>query len=126
AEQAAQGQFFRVVGGLIASFLTFGAMFAVANTMYGAIAARAREIGTLRALGFSRLSILTAFILESLVLCLTGALLGILGILAVNFSMGGLQTGTMNPGTFTEIAFAFDFSLGVLLQGALLAVIMGL
>ena len=51
---------------MIAFFLTIGAMFAVANTMYGAIASRAREIGTLRALGFGRFSILLAFLLESL------------------------------------------------------------
>jgi putative ABC transport system permease protein len=126
AEQAAQSQNLKVVGGLIAFFLTIGAMFAVSNTMYGAIAARAREIGTLRALGFGRFSILVAFILESLVLCLAGAALGILGILAVNYLMGGIQTGTMNPGTFTEVAFSFDFGPRILLQGALLAVVMGL
>jgi putative ABC transport system permease protein len=94
--------------------------------MYGAIASRAREIGTLRALGFGRFSILTAFLLEALVLCGLGALLGILGALAVQAATGGLQTGTMNPGTFTEIAFSFDFGPRVLLQGALLAIIMGL
>lgn len=126
AEQAAQSGLIKVVGGMIAFFLTIGAMFAVSNTMYGAIAARAREIGTLRALGFGRGSILVAFVLESLFLCLAGALLGVLGILAVNFFMGGLQTGTMNPGTFTEIAFSFDFGPKILLQGAVLAVVMGL
>lgn len=126
AEQAAQSGLIKVVGGMIAFFLTIGAMFAVSNTMYGAIAARAREIGTLRALGFGRFSILVAFVLESLFLCIAGALLGVLGILAVNFFMGGIQTGTMNPGTFTEVAFSFDFGPMILLQGAILAVVMGL
>lgn len=122
ADQAAQGGLLKVVGGLIAFFLTIGAMFAVANTMYGAIASRAREIGTLRALGFGRFSILTAFMLESLVLCLLGALLGILGALA----LGDIQTGTMNGGTFTEVVFSFEFGPRVLLTGAILAIVMGL
>ena len=110
AEQAAQSGLIKFVGYIIAFVLTIGAMFAVANTMYGAIASRAREIGTLRALGFGRFSILTAFMLESLLLCLAGAALGCLAALAVNFLLGGIQTGTMNPGTFTEVAFSFDFA----------------
>jgi putative ABC transport system permease protein len=126
ADQAAQSGLIKIVGGMIAFFLTIGAMFAVANTMYGAIASRAREIGTLRALGFGRGSIVFAFLLESLLLCLLGALLGIFGALAVQFLTGGLQTGTMNPGTFTELAFSFDFGPAVLANGAILAIVMGL
>jgi putative ABC transport system permease protein len=126
ADQAAQSGLIKIVGGMIAFFLTIGAMFAVANTMYGAIASRAREIGTLRALGFGRVSILFAFLLESLLLCTLGALLGCLGALALQYVYGGLRTGTMNPGTFTELAFSFDFGPQVLLKGAVLAVIMGL
>lgn len=126
AEQAAQSILIKIVGYTIAFVLTIGAMFAVANTMYGAIAARAREIGTLRALGFGRVSILTAFILESLLLCLIGAALGCLAALAVNYLLGGIQTGTMNPGTFTEVAFSFDFGPRILVQGIILAVVMGL
>jgi putative ABC transport system permease protein len=126
AEQAAQSMLIKIVGYMIAFFLTIGAMFAVANTMYGAIASRAREIGTLRALGFGRLSILTAFVLESLVLCLAGAALGCLAALAVTFLLGGIQTGTMNAATFSEIAFSFDFGPRVLASGAILAIVMGL
>jgi putative ABC transport system permease protein len=126
ADQAAQSGLIKIVGGMIAFFLTIGAMFAVSNTMYGAIASRAREIGTLRALGFGRGSILLAFLLESLLLCVLGALLGILGALALQAAFGGLKTGTMNPGTFTEIAFSFDFGPRVLAQGAVLAIVMGL
>lgn len=126
AEQAAQSGLIKFVGYIIAFVLTIGAMFAVANTMYGAIASRAREIGTLRALGFGRFSILTAFMLESLLLCLAGAALGCLAALAVNFLLGGIQTGTMNPGTFTEVAFSFDFGPKILLQGIFLAIVMGL
>lgn len=126
AEQAKQSGFIKFVGGMIAFFLTIGAMFSVANTMYGTIAARAREIGTLRSLGFGRTSIVFAFMLESLLLCLVGAVLGCLAALALQFVTGGLQTGTMNSATFTEVVFAFDFGPAVLAKGALLAVIMGL
>jgi putative ABC transport system permease protein len=121
ADQAEQSMFLRVVGQIIAFFLTIGAMFAVANTMYGAIASRAREIGTLRALGFGRFSVLASFLLESLVLCVLGAILGCLGALA----LGEIRTGTMG-GTFTEVVFAFNFGPAVLLSGALLAIVMGL
>ncbi len=54
------------------------------------------------------------------------AALGCLAALAVNFFLGGIQTGTMNPGTFTEVAFSFDFGPKILLQGVILAVGMGL
>jgi putative ABC transport system permease protein len=126
ADQAAQSGFIKIVGGMIAFFLTIGAMFAVANTMYGAVASRAREIGTLRALGFGRFSVLTAFVMESLLLCTLGAVLGCLGALAIEVISGGLQTGTINGATFSEVVFSFNFGPQVLLQGALLAVIMGL
>lgn len=121
ADQAEQSFFIKVIGQIIAFFLTLGAMFAVANTMYGAIASRAREIGTLRALGFGRFSILAAFLFESLVLCILGALLGILGALL----LGEIRTGTMG-GTFTELVFSFNFGPRVLAQGAILAIVMGL
>ncbi len=121
AEQAAQSEFLKRIGQIIAFFLTIGAMFAVANTMYGAIASRAREIGTLRALGFGRFSVLTAFLLESLVLCVLGAVLGCLGALL----LGEIRTGTMG-GTFTEVVFSFNFGPKVLLSGALMAIFMGL
>jgi putative ABC transport system permease protein len=121
ADQAEQSMLIKIIGQAIAFFLTLGAMFAVANTMYGAISSRAREIGTLRALGFGRVSILTAFLLESLVLCLLGALLGILGALM----LGEIRTGTMG-GTFTELVFSFNFGPAVLAQGAILAIVMGL
>ena len=122
AEQADKGILLKTVGYLIAIVLTIGAMFAVANAMYGAISSRAREIGTLCALGFGRFSILFAFLLESLVLCGLGAVLGRLGALA----LGDIRTGTMNAGTFTEVVFSFNFGPRVLASGALLAIVMGL
>jgi putative ABC transport system permease protein len=112
----------KFVGYMIAAFLTFGAMFAAANTMYAAVASRGREIGTLRALGFRRRSILASFLFESVVLCLMGGILGCLATLPLN----GLSTGTANWATFSELTFEFRFGPSVLMRGVLMALIMGL
>jgi putative ABC transport system permease protein len=112
----------KFVGIAIAGFLTLGAMFAAANTMYAAVASRGREIGALRAIGFSRRSILTSFLFESVVLCLLGGVLGCLATLPFN----GLSTGTANWATFSEITFAFRFGPTVLLRGVVMALSMGL
>jgi putative ABC transport system permease protein len=111
----------RIVGFFIAAFLTVGAMFAAANTMYAAVASRAREIGTLRALGFRRSSILCSFLFESVLICLAGGVLGCLATLPFN----GLSTGTANWATFSEITFSFRFGPWVMLQGLILALSMG-
>ena len=112
----------KFIGYVIAGFLTVGAMFAAANTMYGAVASRGREIGTLRALGFHRRSVLTSFLFESTLLCLLGGLFGCLATLPFN----GLSTGTANWATFSEITFEFRFGPNVLIRGVLLALAMGL
>jgi len=121
-EQLKQAVFIKFVGVFIAVFLTIGAMFAAANTMFAAVASRSREIGTLRALGFKRRSILLCFLLESVILCLLGGILGCLATLPFN----GISTGTANWATFSEITFAFRFGPRVLLQGVLMALAMGL
>lgn len=112
----------KFVGFAIAGFLTLGAMFAAANTMYAAVASRAREIGSLRAIGFSRRSVLTSFLFESVLLCLLGGVLGCLATLPFN----GLSTGTANWATFSEITFSFRFGPSVLLRGVAMALTMGL
>lgn len=112
----------KFVGFAIGIFLTMGAMFAAANTMYAAVASRSREIGALRAIGFSRRSILTSFLFESVLLCLLGGVLGCLATLPFN----GLSTGTANWATFSEITFSFRFGPAVLLQGVMMALAMGL
>jgi putative ABC transport system permease protein len=91
----------------LAIFISFimavGAGFAGMNTMYAAVARRTKEIGTLRVLGFGRLSILVAFLLESVAIALIGAAIGILLSLPLNF----ISTGTSNWQNFSEIAFNF-------------------
>lgn len=106
--------------------LAIGEQLEINNVMFTivgyfeAAGSRAREIGTLRALGFSRRSILSSFLFESVILCLMGGALGYLATLPFN----GLSTGTMNQ--FSEITFSFRFGPRVLMQGVMLAVIMGL
>ena len=112
----------RSIGYFLALFLSVGAMFGAANTMYSAVSNRAREIGTLRALGFSRSSILASFLFESVVLCLIGGMLGSLATVPLN----GMSSGTQNPMMFSEVTFSFHFGPRVVLQGVLLASLMGL
>ena len=108
----------------LAVFISFimavGAGFAGMNTMYAAVARRTKEIGTLRVLGFSRRSILAAFLLESVAVALIGAAIGILLSLPLNF----VSTGTSNWVTFSEIAFNFrvtpDLMIAALIFGAII------
>jgi putative ABC transport system permease protein len=97
-----------------------GAVFGAMNTMYAVVAARTREIGTLRALGFSRIAILTAFVIESALLALTGGAFGCLLALPA----GGLTTATGGP-NFAELAFAFRITSPSVVAGLGFALIMG-
>ena len=98
-----------------------GAIFGAMNTMYAIVAARTREIGTLRALGFARRSILVSFLLESLVLSLAGGIIGCL----LAFPMNGFTTGTGQTASFSEVAFAFRITPGSLIAGLIFALAMG-
>ena len=110
----------------LAVFISFimavGAGFAGMNTMYAAVARRTKEIGTLRVLGFSRVSILVAFLLESVAIALIGAAIGILLALPLNF----ISTGTSNWVTFSEIAFNFRVTPDLMLFAFLFGAIIGL
>jgi putative ABC transport system permease protein len=82
--QSRSSIFLKGAGTLIAILLTFGAMFAAANTMFAAVSSRTREIGTMRALGFSQLDMLICFLGESLILCSLGGLVGVLAAFPLN------------------------------------------
>jgi putative ABC transport system permease protein len=99
-----------------------GAVFGALNTMYSAVAERAREIATLRALGFGSGSIVVSFVLEALAIALVGGLLGCVAVLPLN----GLTTGTINWQTFSHLAFAFRITPTLLLWGLVFALLMGL
>src|SRR5258706_15830433 len=88
-------------------FTAMGASFGAMNTMYAQVAARTREIGTLRAIGFSRRSVLAAFIFEALLLCLIGGVIGTaLAFVLFNLILTN-PTGTKNFRTFYEELFNF-------------------
>jgi ABC-type lipoprotein release transport system permease subunit len=109
----------------LASFVAFvmgiGAVFGAMNTMYAIVAVRTREIGTLRALGFSRRAILVAFLIESSLLALVGGVVGC--VLA--FPMNGFSTGTGQTQSFSEIAFSFRITPEIMIAGVVFALVMG-
>jgi putative ABC transport system permease protein len=113
---------FVILGNLLAVMMAFGACFAAANTMYAQVSARAAEIGTLRALGFPRRTLLAAFMLEAVFL---GLLAGLLGAL-LSLPLNGITAGTTNFVTFSEISFQLRTTPGILVGGIALAVLTGI
>jgi putative ABC transport system permease protein len=121
-EQA--GPLARVLRGLatfVAVVMGIGAVFGAINTMYAIVSARTREIGTLRALGFSRRSVLASFLIESVILAVIGGAIGCL----LAFPMNGYSTGTGQTQSFSEIAFAFRITPQIVGVGMAFAVVMG-
>ena len=115
-------KFLGVMGGMISVFFAIGAMIGAMITMYAAVANRQREIGTLRALGFSRLSILTSFLMESILLTFIGGLAGALASIA----MGLVKFSMMNFASWSEIVFKFEPTPGIIGTSLLFAAGMGL
>ena len=125
-EQMVTGAPIKVLAILVGVFTAIGASFGAMNTMYAQVSARIREIGTLRAIGFSRRSVLLSFVLEALVLCLSGGVLGT-AIAYVLFNVVITKpTGTMNFRTFSEILFNFRLTPQLLLGGLAFSLAMGL
>jgi putative ABC transport system permease protein len=121
AKQTSSGAPIKVIGFVVGFIMAVGSVFAAMNTMYAAVAYRGREIATLRVIGFSRPAILTSFVLESLLLSLLGAAVGILLMLPFN----GMQTGTNNAVTFSEVVFALRITPQVAGYAVLFALVMG-
>ena len=121
AKQTKSGTPIKVIGWVVGIIMAVGSIFAAMNTMYAAVAYRGREIATLRVIGFSRPAILTSFVLESLLLALLGAVVGILLMLPFN----GMQTGTSNQVTFSEVVFALRITWQVAGYAVLFALVMG-
>lgn len=114
--------FITALGTVIAFFFSLGAMIGAMITMYGAVAQRSKEVGTLRALGFSRGAVLLSFLFESGLLALIGGVIGgiaSIGMTAVEFSM-------MNFATWQEISFSFDPSPGIVLGSIAAGGVMGI
>ncbi|MBI4429784.1 MAG: ABC transporter permease [Ignavibacteriales bacterium] len=114
--------FIEVLGIFITVFFSVGAIIGAMITMYAAVANRTVEIGTLRAIGFRRRSVLAAFMTESLLIALIGAAIGL-------FMASGLQfftVSTMNWGSFSELEFSFTLTVEILTYAVVFAILMGI
>jgi ABC-type antimicrobial peptide transport system permease subunit len=109
------------IGTFVAIIMAVGSCFAAMNTMYASVARRAREVGTLRVLGFSRGGILTSFFMESLLLSAVGGLIGCILVLPLN----NISTGLGNFVTFSETSFSFRVTPVIMMIGVLFAVVLG-
>ena len=125
-EQMITGAPIKALAFIVGIFTAIGAAFGAMNTMYAQVSARTREIGTLRAIGFSRRSILVAFVIESLMLCLAGGLLGVAFTFLVFKLYLTQPTGTMNFRTFSEVLFNFRMTPQLIAGGLGFALAMGL
>ena len=122
AEQSeALANFIGILGTSLAVIFSIGATVGATITMFGSVASRVGEIGTLRALGFRRGAVLGAFLGEALLLSLVGGLVG----LAAASAMQSVDVSTTNFSTFSELAFQFTLTPAIALKALLFALAMG-
>ena len=114
--------FIRAMGTVIAVFFSFGAMLGAMITMHAAVANRQREIGTLRALGFGRATILFSFLFESILLALIGGVIGA----AASVAMGLVRFSMINFASWSEIVFSFDPTPDIIISSLIFATAMGI
>jgi len=123
AEQSRQlSNFISILGLILSAIFSIGAMIGAMITMYAAVSNRTGEIGTLRALGFRRSSILAAFLLESVLLALVGGVAG----LALASGLQAFTITTMNWQSFSQLAFGFHLTPGIVMGTLAFSVLMGL
>lgn len=115
------GAVLKFIAVFIASIMAIGAVFGAVNTMYAAVASRGPEIGVLLTLGFRPRSVMSSFLAEAVLIALIGGAIGCLMALPIN----GLVTSTTNWTSFSEVAFAFRVTPGLLLNGMIFAAVMG-
>jgi ABC-type antimicrobial peptide transport system permease subunit len=111
---------------IVGFFTAIAAAFGAMNTMYAQVSARTKEIGTLRAIGFSRRSILASFVIEAVMLCFAGGALGVVfAFLFFNLFLTAPK-GTMNFRTFSEVLFNFRMTPELIAGGLVFALAMGI
>lgn len=113
----------RTLGFLLALLMGIGAVFGALNTMYSAVAARTREVATLRALGFGPVPVVISVLAESMLLAVTGGVLGAVGAWAF---FDGYRTSTMNFDSFSQVTFAFAVTPSLMTQGIIYGLLLGL
>jgi len=119
--KSSSGVMLQFIGFFVSVVMAVGAGFAATNTMYAAVSRRAREIATLRAMGFGRFAILRSFVFESICLALLGGIVGILIALPLN----NMSAGIGNWQTFSEMAFKFRIDGRAIVWGLLFAAVIG-
>jgi putative ABC transport system permease protein len=125
-EQMITGAPIKALAFIVGIFTAIGAAFGAMNTMYAQVSARTKEIGTLRAIGFSRRSILVSFVIEALMLCLAGGILGVVFTFLAFQLFLTQPTGTMNFRTFSEVLFNFRMTPPLIAGGLAFALAMGI
>ena len=110
------------IGIVVGAIMAIGAVFGALNTMFAAVATRAREIATLRAIGFRGLPVVVAIMLETMLLALIGGLLG--GFLAW-LVFNGYTASTLAAGSTGQLTFEFDVSVALLWTGIKWALAIG-
>jgi putative ABC transport system permease protein len=128
SEQTMTAMPIKFLGSFLAAAMSIGAIFAAMNTMYAAVGARTREIGTLRVLGFRRRVILASFNLEGAILAGIGGILGCSLALLVQFLCiaFGVHFGTLSFNTFSEVIFQFRVTPALVVQGMIFAIVVGI
>jgi putative ABC transport system permease protein len=121
-QSEATAKFFGLLGTVIAFFFSIGAMIGAMITMYASVADRRREIGVLRAIGFSRIGILAAFLLESTLLALAGGIVGT----AASLALGWVRISTLNFQSWSELVFKLTPTPGILITAVVAAGAMGI
>jgi putative ABC transport system permease protein len=114
--------FIRILGVFITIIFSFGSTIGAMITMYAAVANRTVEVGTMRALGFRRRSVLSAFLTESLTISLIG---GVIGLFFASF-LQFFSISTLNFSSFSELAFSFALSPSIIVWSLFFSLMMGL
>ena len=122
ADQASGLDSLVIIGNALAVAMALGALAGALNTMYTSVSSRARDIATLRAIGFGGLSAFVGTLTESLVLAIIG---GVIGTLAAFLLFDGLSASTLG-GSFTQVVFRFEFSPQLIVNGIVMALTVGL
>jgi putative ABC transport system permease protein len=120
-QSAFTANFIKILGQIISTVFSLGAIIGAMITMYAAVANRTREIATMRALGFRRFNILSAFLIEALLISLIG---GVLGLIAASF-LKFLSISTINWNTFSDLSFSFAISPQIIIQTLIFSLTMG-
>lgn len=118
-------QFRKTIGflaGVVTLIMALGAVFAALNSMYAAVAARGKEIATLRAIGFGGLPVLISVMIEALLLALAG---GVLGALIAYLLFNNLSVSTLGE-NFTQVVFNFKVTPELVVRGLVIAVVIGM